>query len=113
MSSTRLIIKDRGKGKSTHLVYTSAATGYPIIVHTSARKEYLYNMADNLGVYMPEPITLNEWEKFYRGKEIENILLDDAEDVISEALNRYFGTNVITATITDKLKEEYENRTRR
>ena len=41
MDSTRLIIKDRGKGKTTHLLYTSAATGYPIVVETFERKEYL------------------------------------------------------------------------
>lgn len=30
--SSVLVIKDRGTGKSTQLVYTSAVTQYPIIV---------------------------------------------------------------------------------
>ena len=39
----RLLIKDRAKGKTTQMIYTSEATEYPIVVETEGQKSNLMN----------------------------------------------------------------------
>lgn len=101
-----LIIKDRGTGKSTQLVYTSAVTQYPILTKTKDMANNLLKMADDLELYIPVPLTENDIKS--RGIKLpENILVDEGYDLIGTALNYYLGTHVVAVTLSDKLKERY------
>ena len=110
--STNLIIKDRGTGKSTQLLYASAATQYPILTKTKNMANNLLKMADDLELYIPVPLTENDI-KSIESREIrlpENILVDEGYDLIGTALNYYLGTHVVAVTLTDKLKERYDKK---
>lgn len=99
-----LVIKDRGTGKSTQLVYTSAVTQYPIITQHRTSIIHLMDLANELGVVIPTPMTVNDYKT--RGRIHENhILIDEGYDLIGEALDAYMGTHVVAVTLSDKIKE--------
>lgn len=99
-----LVIKDRGKGKSTQLVYTSAVTQYPIITPYRTSIMHLMDLANELGVVIPTPMTVDDYRA--RGRIHENhILIDEGYDLIGEALDAYMGTHVVAVTLSDKIKE--------
>lgn len=102
--SSVLVIKDRGTGKSTQLVYTSAVTQYPIIVPARTQIIYLLDLADELGVIIPTPMTVKDYEARGRINE-NNILIDEGYDLIGEALDAYMGSHVVAVTLSDKVKE--------
>lgn len=105
--STNLIIKDRGTGKSTQLLYTSATTQYPILTQTKDKAVNLIKMAEDLDLCIPVPLTENDIESI-RFRLPENILVDEGYDLIGTALNYYLGTHVVAVTLSDKLKERYD-----
>lgn len=99
-----LVIKDRGTGKSTQLVYTSAVTQYPIITQHRTSIIHLMDLANELGVVIPTPMTVDDYKA--RGRIHENhILIDEGYDLIGEALDAYMGTHVVAITLSDKIKE--------
>lgn len=101
---TTLIIKDRGTGKSTQLIYTSALTQYRIVTPAKQSIKYLMNLANYLGVEIPTPMTIED----YRNKRKlpnECILIDEGYDLIGEAVSSYIGANVVAITLSDKIKE--------
>lgn len=99
-----LVIKDRGTGKSTQLVYISAVTQYPIITQHRTSIIHLMDLANELGVVIPTPMTVDDYKA--RGKIHENhILIDEGYDLIGEALDAYMGTHVVAVTLSDKIKE--------
>lgn len=102
--SSVLVIKDRGTGKSTQLVYTSAVTQYPIITQHRASIMHLMDLANELGVVIPTPMTVDDYKA--KGRIHENhILIDEGYDLIGEALDAYMGTHVVAVTLSDKIKE--------
>lgn len=102
--SSVLVIKDRGKGKSTQLVYTSAVTQYPIITPYRTSIMHLMDLANELGVIIPTPMTVDDYRA--RGRIHENhILIDEGYDLIGESLDAYMGTHVVAVTLSDKIKE--------
>lgn len=103
----RLLIKDRAKGKTTQMIYTSEATGYPIVVETEAQKSLLMDKAKNMDVIIPEPVTINDVERRkLRGCRIEKVLIDEGYNIIANALKEYIGCEVAAVTLTDRIKEQ-------
>lgn len=104
-----LLIKDRAKGKTTGLIYTSEAAQYPIVTFNRQSIEYIKYMADDVGCLIPEPLCILDFRGDSARRRLpDNILLDEASMVIPDALNTYLGTNVVAATMTDSLKEHYD-----
>lgn len=103
----RLLIKDRAKGKTTQMIYTSEATGYPIVVETEVQKSNLMDKAKSMDVIIPEPVTINDVErKKLRGCRIEKVLIDEGYNIIANALKEYIGCEVAAVTLTDRIKEQ-------
>jgi hypothetical protein len=104
-----LLIKDRASGKTTGLIYTSEVTQYPIVTFNRKSTEYIKEMAREMGCLIPEPLCFGDFrDESNRGCRLpENILVDEVGMVIEDALNAYFHTNVVSATMTDSLKEHY------
>lgn len=100
---TRLIIKDRQKGKTTGLLYASEATGYPIVVQCHQRITQLKEQALELGISIPEPLIVAQARA--HGRRFDNILVDEGYDIIGEALDMFFGCHVVGLTFSDRLKE--------
>ena len=101
----KLLIKDKGSGKTTGLIYTSEATDYPIITHDNISKHYIMDMAKQMGCTIPEPLTVDELKRvpFYRGK---NVLFDNIESILERAINSYLDANVVCATMRSLLIKE-------
>lgn len=98
----KLIIKDRGMGKTTQLIHTSEITGYPIVASTEAIVNDIKKQAERIGCKIPEPMSANELlhNKAVGRHEYENILVDEVciNGLLQKALNQYFGRNVIACT---------------
>lgn len=105
-----LLIKDRAKGKTTGLIYTSEATQYPIVTFNRRSIDYIKEMAKDMECLIPEPLCIGDFTgDSAKGRRLpDNILLDEAGMAISDALNAYLGTNVVAATMTDSLREYYD-----
>ena len=80
----KLLIKDRGVGKTTGLIYTSESTGFPIVTNSKIQAAYIKEQAENMGCEIPEPITVHELQS-NRGYPPEtNILFDNIETILEE-----------------------------
>lgn len=108
---TTLIIKDRGTGKTTQLLYTSATTQYPIIVQNKLQTKLLLDKAKELDLTIPIPLTVEEFRN-RMGRIYDCVLIDEEYDLIGEALDDYLGTHVVAVTLSDKLKEKASMRRR-
>ena len=106
---TTLIIKDRGTGKTTQLLYTSATTQYPIIVPNKLQINLLIEKARGLHLIIPVPMTVEEF-KNNRGMNQDCVLIDEGYDLIGEALDYYLGAHVAAVTLTDRVKEFADKR---
>ena len=98
----KLLIKARQSGKTTQLIYTSEATGYPIVVPNYGMKKITEEMAAKMGCNIPEPITVGALrDKSHNGiLDPDNVLLDNAEFILKDALKEYLGKNVVCATMS-------------
>lgn len=95
----RLVLKGRGKGKTTELLYTSDATRYRILIPNQHHKDYLLEMARKLDLNIPEPMTCTEYLLRKRGLHEEGILIDDLELSLEDILTAFFGVPVKCATM--------------
>lgn len=101
----KLLIKDKGSGKTTGLIYTSEATNYPIVTNDNISKHYIIDMAKQMGCEIPEPLTVENLRcaDIYRG---HNILFDNIESILERAINSYLNANVVCATMTNYFTKE-------
>lgn len=95
-----LLIKGRGSNKTTGLIYTSEATGYPIVCSSKIQTHYIKEMAEKLGCKIPEPLSVEEL-KHHKIPPKSDILFDNLETIIEKAVNVYLDANVVCATMTD------------
>ena len=101
---TTLIIKDRGTGKTTQLLYTSATTQYPIMVQLQTK--LLLDKAKDLNLIIPVPMTVEEFKNGRcHGMNHDHVLVDEGYNLIGEAIDAYMGTHVAAVTFTDRVKE--------
>ena len=105
-----LLIKQKGAGKTTGLIYTSEATGYPIVTSSKIHACYIKDWSKDMGCEIPDPITVEELltDKMRKINRVENVLFDDVETILNEALNMYLGVNVVCATMTELEKCDNE-----
>lgn len=106
----KLIIKDRGMGKTTELIHISEATGYPIVSAHKTTIDNIKSMAKKLGCNIPEPVLVSD---IAIGKiRYDNILVDEVtlDGVLKKALNNYFNSNVVACTCSPDINiEAYYN----
>ncbi|MCI9433364.1 MAG: hypothetical protein HFF70_13265 [Oscillospiraceae bacterium] len=88
----------RGRGKTTASIYTSAMTGCPIVVANEISKHYIKEKATELGVTIPDPISIYECA---RGKKFPNgVLIDNAEAVIKAWAQENLNAPVVAFTMS-------------
>lgn len=84
-----LLRMPRGSGKTTFLIKESARTGKPIITATGVDVQQIVDMAQEMGVQIPEPISALRWinnRNYYRGKKlfaVDGFLIDDVDRVLT------------------------------
>lgn len=96
----KLLIKGRGKNKTTGLIYASEATGYPIVCSSKIQTHYIKEMAEKLECDIPEPLSVEELKGHVLTSK-SNILFDNLETIIEKAVNVYLDANIVCATMTD------------
>ncbi len=75
----KIIITERGGGKTTILMRESARTGYHIVC-SPVTLDYILSLASSEGRRIPRPITFDEFiNKDYNGKSIKGFIIDDAD----------------------------------
>lgn len=97
--NTNFIIKSRGAGKTTGLIYASESTGYPIVLDTVVETVYIEKKAKEMGCKIPKPICARDLVN----KKIVSktpILIDEGKFLISQALESYLGVPVAAITFT-------------
>lgn len=103
------IIKDRGKGKTTTLIFTSAATGYPIITQTRSQADAIKHRAKELELDIPEPIPFDsEYSIKTTGLRHEKVLVDEAKPLIERALANMLRCPVAAVTLTPNDNIQYD-----
>lgn len=105
----KLLIKDRGTSKTTGLIYTSEATGYPIVTSSKIQAHYIKDEAEKMNCIIPDPLTVEDlrYNKILSGS---NILFDNVESILEVALNSYLDANIVCATMTDLEKYNYNKK---
>lgn len=86
---TKIIVGKVGVGKTTELIERSAESGIYILVANRKRAEMLVKQAEDMKLYIPFPVTLQEWlssSTRFHGSSIrrDGLLIDDIDDVIKE-----------------------------
>ena len=112
----KFINRARQTGKSTMMIYASVICDAPIIVKDQVKAHHLRALASELGVCV-RIFTLLDWERAKHTREYENVLIDEADYIITEALNRFLNANVLACSFTipmiesklDNNKEEAKN----
>ena len=98
----RIINKERGKGKTTGLLYTSSIMNIPILTFNRENCNILKENASRLGFEIPEPITVSDLYKNL-GKTgsamIKDVLIDETLTVL-ENLLKHLGANPVAVTLT-------------
>lgn len=95
------IIGARGSGKTVKLVQISASNNIPIVTSGKKSARYVKDLAEEIGVEIPEPYTIAEVRAGrVMGRDNAKILLDNAEAVIEEALENYLHIPVGALALT-------------
>lgn len=94
----KLIIRERGTGKSLELLHASEMTGYRIITHTEQHAHELYEAAKKLNLDIPQPTSAYNY-KSQRYKDA-GILIDDVNIILPTVLEYYFQTPVVGAAMS-------------
>jgi len=94
-----LIAGPRRSGRTTLLIKKSAEAGYPIAVKDWSQARRLIEMAHEMNLEIPEPITFNHISKaIAKG----GVLIDEAQDLIEHLLVLQHGLvkNMTNVTVT-------------
>lgn len=106
-----VIMGGRQVGKSTKLIQISAETGRYILVTNRKRAAMLVKQAEGMGLYIPYPVTLEDFYKSrFDGSYIrkDGIYIDDADDLLKQIFN---GIQIHAMTITiDTFENEKHER---
>lgn len=113
----KFINRSRCSGKTTMLINTAHITGYPIIVWDQVRAKFVYDeQARKMGINDIEVITLREYTEHKNigmNNPDKNVLIDEADRIIENALNYYLQSNVVACTFSipyeDIKKKEEDN----
>lgn len=114
----RIINRGRGTGKTTMLISTAYVTGKPIITSTMNNKNNLMSMAEKTGISTNiEVYTINEWLECHRVYKLnDEILVDNVELILGDALSKFLNANVMATTMTvpmDDIKDDTKETNRK
>ncbi|MBP1548706.1 MAG: hypothetical protein J6A05_01775, partial [Oscillospiraceae bacterium] len=94
----KIIYREANSGKTLELIKLSAETRTYIICLNRKRVDEIVRIANKNNIYIPFPLTLEEFlgHRFY-GTRIESVLIDNADEII-RALFRPLNVEAITMT---------------
>lgn len=89
---------ERRKGKTTYLVYRSHVTQYPIVCADHTGVGVVKDIAERIGVSIPEPMTVQELFQNRSLLTSKKVLIDEAPMVLQSLL----GVNIDTITLSER-----------
>ena len=92
-------IMARGAGKTTGLIWQSSLTGYPIVCATEQSVIYIKDMANHLGIKIPEPISAFKIATQH-GVKYNKVLVDNAEWVLQILISSLTHASVAAITMS-------------
>lgn len=98
----KYIIRGKGNGKTTQLLYAAHTMDIPIIVPDYAHKNNLEKRAKDLGLDGLRIQAFTERTMAGEFKPDDTILIDDAEQIIERALSSFFRCKIGAVTLTDE-----------
>lgn len=103
-TGTKIIVGKRCSGKTTDAIKESAATGRYILVPNRGMALNLANYAQELGLHIPFPITVREWQKGVAPNvKRRGVIIDEGLIMLEQLL----GTHIHMITISER--EEYKD----
>ena len=108
----KIINLGRGQGKTARLLYASEWQDLPIVCATNSQKQYLIDMANRLGLNIPEPIVAYEItsNRIVGSRVAEKDLLVDEAPLVLRSLLHSMGMKGEVRAITltsDELKQGF------
>lgn len=92
-----VIHKGRGQGKTYDMIKLASENKGYILCSTVQQAQHIYNLSKDMGLDIHFPITYSDLP-LTKGQQIDNILIDNAEDFIEKAV----GKKVSAISITNK-----------
>lgn len=93
----KVIYKGRGQGKTYDMIKLASENNGYILCSTVQLARYIYDLSKDMGLDIHFPITYSDLP-LTKGQQIDNILIDNAEDIIEIAV----GKKVSAISITDE-----------
>lgn len=96
-----ILIGKRQYGKTTHLIRRSADEGVYILTSNYPRASEIFDMAKNMNLDIPYPVTLDEYLNYgFKGSSItrDGILIDDADQILEMI---FAGVPIKCITVSD------------
>ena len=92
-----VIYKGRGQGKTYDMIRVASENNGYILCSTVRQARYIHDLSKDMGVDIHFPITYSDLP-LTKGQQIDNILIDNAEDFIEKSV----GKKVSAISITDE-----------
>ncbi len=87
------------------MIHSAYITGYPIIVTTHIKKDYVLQQAHEMNCDEIDVYTVEEWKRLRGHPNAEqNVFVDETEDLLKKILNEYLDANVVAATLSLEMK---------
>ena len=97
----KVIRKGRGQGKTYDMIKLASENKGYILCSTVRQAQHIYNISKDMGMDIHFHITYSDLP-LTKGQQIDNILIDNAEDFIEKSV----GKKVSAISITDE-EEDY------
>lgn len=104
----KTIIKPRQGGKTTDLLKMSAETGYPIIAKNVSEAKDLKKKAKNMGISIPDCITITQILNKNVKVEAKHVLVDDADYFINYITVKLIGCELAGLTMVTRNDKGHE-----
>ena len=104
----KTIIKPRQGGKTTDLLKMSAKTGYPIVAKNISEAKDLKKKAKNMGISIPDCITITQILNKNVKVEAKHVLVDDADYFINYITVKLIGCELAGLTMVTRNDKGHE-----
>ena len=102
---TKIIVDGRCTGKKTKAIIESAKTGYPILAFDRRMANYIVSQADDIGIKIPTPLTLQQVRngRLDGHKREDRLIVDEGLMILEQML----GMSIHMITMSER--EEYKD----
>lgn len=104
----KILAQARQTGKTEKLIVASAEQNIPIVTNHIENIHYIKHRANELGLAIPEPLTIRDAMNTKLLGSTKTVLIDDAEWVLNHMMKEICGVEADTIAVTLRDKDGYE-----